>query len=111
MLQRFEHEKRELPEWDGDSSDDIWRAQVSFSKLLSGVSDEYLSLVGDGLKSDSESVRFYTAMALKDRGAVVAKPWLQTALLAEGKDLNRRILREALEACSKKRNFLNLFNR
>lgn len=111
MLQRFEQERRELPEWDGDSSDDIWRAQVTFSKLLSGVPDEYLSLVADGLKSNSESVRFYAALALKDRGATVAKPWLQTALLAEGKDLNRRVLREAIEACSKKRHFLNLFNR
>jgi hypothetical protein len=111
MLYQFEQERRALPEWDGDSSDDIWRAQVAFSKLLSGVPDEHLALVAEGLKSDSESVRFYTALALKDRGACVAKQWLQAALLAETRDLNRRILREAIDACSKKGGFLNFFKR
>lgn len=109
MLLQFERERRELPEWDGDSSDDIWRAQGMVSKLLSGVPDEHLSLVAEGLRSNSQSVRFYTAQALKDRGATVSKQWLQAALLAETRNLNRRILGEAIEACSKKRAFLNLF--
>jgi hypothetical protein len=109
LLLQFDRERRELPEWDGDSVDDIRRAQRNFSRLLSGVPDAHLPLVAEGLKSENESVRFYTALALRDRGAVAGKQWLQMALLVEEHELNRQMLREGIDVCSRKRCFHHFF--
>ena len=96
-LQRQEIEQ-ETP-WDGDATDNVHFAQEEiFSTLL--ASPIPASVIVGGLKSSFRGTRFWISLTLKERPDQSVAPAIQAALLGETDQLNQRMLKEALHACS-----------
>src|SRR5690606_27212422 len=63
-LDVLSRERDQLPEWDGDSQDDIARAQELYKRILAHVPTRYIADVAAGLKSPEWGTRIYVAGAL-----------------------------------------------
>lgn len=66
-LDTLAREKNALPEWDGDSQDDVSRAQFFFARVLAAVPDRYLEEVRRGLDSPDAQTRARVELALQWR--------------------------------------------
>ena len=102
-LDALDRERGEVPGWDGDASDDIWRMQRNFSRLLAAVAHRHPAEVSVGLGSLNPATRLWTALAIKAAPAAEFVDPLETALAAETDENTARALAEALEACGKPR--------
>ena len=90
--------ERETP-WDGDATDDVHFAQEEiFTTLV--ASPIQASVIASGLASSFRGTRFWISLALKERPGQSAVPAIQAAMQTETDQLNQRMLKEALEACS-----------
>ncbi|MDQ8183848.1 hypothetical protein [Pelagicoccus sp. SDUM812005] len=104
ILQRLDElgiEKENLPNWDGDSQDDIWRVQKGFSETLERLTDKYTSLIVRGLRSGVPDTTFWIAHTFwksPNKNAVEA---LTEYLKKDITELHRKIASDALEACRK----------
>jgi len=65
-LDELAKEKSELPQWDGDTHDDIGRAQELFARILASVPLELRTLVETGLTERSEETRTWLRLALSE---------------------------------------------
>lgn len=74
-LDKLAQEKDALPDWDGDSQDDVARAQSFFAHMLAAVPERYAEDVRCGLQSPELQTRIWVGLALdwreeipRDRG-------------------------------------------
>lgn len=95
---RQEHDAGE-ESWDGDASDDIWRAQVRYSKLLAKLVPRFPFQVAEALKSTYGHTRFWAAYAFDESPTKQAIVPLEEALKRETVKLNRTMLEKALIKC------------
>lgn len=63
-LDRLAREKAALPAWDGDSADDVSRAQQLHARLLQHVDAKYRADIERGLESGEEDTRRWVRLAL-----------------------------------------------
>lgn len=96
-LDALSRERDGLPDWDGDSQDDIARVQEQFKRILAHVPARYIEDVAAGLHSPEWGTRMYVAGALAEHGREVALPILRTALATEGDAVVRQILTRWIE--------------
>ncbi len=99
---REEHDAGE-DSWDGDASDDLWRAQVRYSKLLAQLVPRFPLQVAEALKSTHGHTRFWAAYAFNEVPIKKAIVPLKEALTRETETLNRTMIEKALTKCQKKR--------
>ena len=102
-LDALDRERSEVPGWDGDAGDDIWRMQRNFSRLLAAVAHRHPAEVSVGLGSLRPATRLWTALAIEAAPAAELVGPLETALAAETDENTARALAGALEACGKAR--------
>ena len=102
-LQELSEEKENIEEWDGDSQDDIWRAQKNFSELLQLLVGKYPKEVALGLKSHSQEARFWVANAFEKSPSPHVVADLAEYLLGEMPEWHRKTGAAALKACKAKR--------
>ncbi len=57
-------EKQAVPDWDGDTWDDIGHAQSLYASLLSRIADRFRVDVENGLASPHEQTRMWVRLAL-----------------------------------------------
>lgn len=93
-------ERDALPEWDGDSQDDIARTQELFKSILAHVPARYIEDVATGLDSPQWGTRMYVAGALAEHDRDTTLPILRNALAAEGDGVMRQILTRWIEHLS-----------
>ena len=60
--------KDELPDWDGDSRDDISRAQEFGAQLIAALPGHLRPLAKEGLSSRHEQTRMWVKLALDNSG-------------------------------------------
>lgn len=96
-LDELSRERDGLPEWDGDSQDDIARAQSMFRHVLAHVPPRYIDDVAAGLESPEWGTRAYVAGALAAHERDMALPLLRNALATEDDAVVRRILARTIE--------------
>lgn len=99
-LTQLADERDRLPAWDGDSADDIWRAEILFIRILNLLAERYLPMVLSGLDSPSSRVRCYVVQALKDQRDAMVRQRLQTLFQQETDELVLLSLRDALQSGS-----------
>lgn len=105
ILQRLDtlgKEKGNLPDWDGDSQDAIWRAQKGFSETLEKLTDKYTEQIALGLKSEVPDTTFWIAHAFWKSPSANAVQALTEYLHQEIGELHRKVASDALEACRKR---------
>lgn len=83
--------RAQTPDWDGDTNDDIAKAQLMFGQILGAVSPIYLDDIAQGLTSTEADTRFYVGYALAKHGQQ-ALPWLRQALERETNPVTRTTL-------------------
>lgn len=83
-----------------DELDDFWRAMTRLGSVIPYQARLYPAQVLEGLSHENRSVRFYVAHSLSKVPFRNARPKLQTALSVEPDSLTRRVLTEAITACS-----------
>lgn len=105
-LDALDAERDELPAWDGDAGDDVWRLQRNYARLLSAVARKHPAELCEGLGSPRRSTRLWTAQAMKDAPDAEFVAGLEAALSAERDEIAIRALSEALEACRKRPSLL-----
>ncbi len=88
-------ERAEVPEWDGDASADIGKAQETYAAILGQVDGALLPAVARGLNHTDAETRRWVVLALEKHGAP-ARPLLQAALKAETDEGLRQWMAEAL---------------
>ena len=91
-LDGLARDKQALPDWDGDASDDIYRAQSFFSQILGTVPKQHVPAVAGGLKSAFADTRLWVALALEVHGDQAALLPLAAALEREADPGNREML-------------------
>tara|TARA_Y100000815_G_C13333592_1_gene496969 strand:+ start:974 stop:1447 length:474 start_codon:yes stop_codon:yes gene_type:complete len=101
---REEHDAGE-DSWDGDASDDLWRAQVRYSKLLAQLAPRFPLQVAEALKSSHGYTRFWAAYAFEKAPTKKAIGPLKEALAHEAENINRTMIGKALTKCKKKKWF------
>uniref|UniRef100_UPI0025E4D29A hypothetical protein n=1 Tax=Sulfurovum sp. TaxID=1969726 RepID=UPI0025E4D29A len=101
-LDALSSEKTEVEEWDGDTQDDIWRAQSGFSELLENILPNYASDICKGLESKYTDTRFYICYALSNSPSAEAVDPLSEYMKSEMSEEHRDIVLSALKACKKK---------
>jgi len=67
-LDQLAEEKAALPAWDGDSQDDISKAQELFALILAALPGELQPLVLEGLEQRSPETRAWLGLALGRNG-------------------------------------------
>jgi hypothetical protein len=82
-LDELSREGDALPEWDGDSQDDIARARETLHRILARVPGRYIEIVASGLHSPEWRTRVHIAMALAGHDRTTALPSLRDALARE----------------------------
>ena len=90
-----------IEEWDGETRDDIWRAQKGFSELLEQLTAHYPTEIAHGLKSNSATTRFWVAHAFSRAPTSNARPELEQALRTEDSELTRSVLISAIASSMK----------
>ena len=96
-LDTLSRERDALPEWDGDSQDDIARAQSLFRHILACVPARHIGVVAAGLGSPEWGTRIHVAAALAEHEREAALPSLRDALAAEGDETVRHALTQTIE--------------
>ncbi|MGV3652407.1 MAG: hypothetical protein ACO1OK_13365 [Devosia sp.] len=81
-----------LPEWDGDSNDDIAQAQEMLHSILARVADCYVETVAKGLSSPQWWTRVHVAAALAGHDRAIALPILRDALAREQDETARQLI-------------------
>ncbi|GHA67581.1 hypothetical protein GCM10009007_05300 [Formosimonas limnophila] len=99
---REEHDAGE-DSWDGDTSDDLWRAQVRYGKLLVQLIPRFPLQVAEVLKSNHGHTRFWAAYAFNEVPIKKAIAPLKVALTRETEKLNRTMIEKALTKCLRKK--------
>ena len=95
-LDELSREGDALPEWDGDSQDDIARAREMLHGILARVARRYVEIVASGLRSPEWRTRVHIAMALAGHDHAVALPILRGALAREENETARQLIAMAL---------------
>lgn len=95
-LDDLSRERDALPDWDGDSHDDIARAQESLHAILASVPARYTGIVACGLQSSEWGTRVHIAMALARHDQATALPILREALAREENETARQLIAMAL---------------
>lgn len=98
-LDQLCEDKRNIENWDGDASDDIWKAQYNFSQLLEKLTPEYPKQVVAGLKSHEEGTRFWVAHAFTQSPNAYVVSELQDYLRGSMVEHHKEVAVAALEAC------------
>lgn len=106
-LDRLAAERRKLPEWDGDASDDLWRVQKGLSELLGILIARFPAEVAASLVSKEEETRTWGARAMNANPSAELIVPLKEALALEQEPLAAKVMKSALSACRKKRNWLS----
>lgn len=83
LLDSFALELSQVPEWDGDTQDDIAAAQHLFATVLALVPPEFTPDIVAGLKSPHPHTRARVAYALEQRPSSEALSGLVEALQSE----------------------------
>jgi hypothetical protein len=83
-----------------DDLDDFWRAMTRLGSVIPYQARLYPSQVLEGLSHENRSVRFYVAHSLSKVPFRKALPKLHKALSMESDTLTRRVLTEAVTACT-----------
>lgn len=96
-LDDLSRERDALPSWDGDSQDDIARAQETLQRILARVPARYIEDVAAGLESPEWGTRVYVAGALAGHERDTALPILRAALATEGDAVVREMLKRWIE--------------
>lgn len=96
-LDYLSRERDALPDWDGDSQDDIASAQEMFQHILAHAPARYIEDVAAGLESTEWGTRMYVAGALAEHERDTALPILRNALAAEGEAVVRHMLAMRIE--------------
>lgn len=91
-LDALSRERDELPDWDGDSRDDIARTQELFQRILAHVPARYIEDVAAGLESPQWGTRVYVAGALAGHERAIALPILRHALAREKDETARQLI-------------------
>ena len=91
-LDALSRERDELPDWDGDSRDDIARTQELFQRILAHVPARYIEDVAAGLESPQWGTRVYVAGALAGHERAIALPILRHALAREKNETARQLI-------------------
>lgn len=91
-LDELARERDALPDWDGDSQDDIAKAQEVLRDILASVPDRYIEAVAGGLHSPEWGTRVHVALALARHDHASALPILRAALMRETDETARRIV-------------------
>ena len=91
-LDALSRERDELPDWDGDSRDDIARTQELFQRILAHVPARYIEDVAAGLESPQWGTRVYVAGALAGHERETALPILRDALAREKDETARQLI-------------------
>jgi len=89
-------ERDRLPEWDGDTSDDIWQAQRTFQHILANIPPVHAAHVTAGLRSPRTETRMIVALALSHLDHETVAPALRAALDTDPDSGVRSILATAL---------------
>ncbi len=63
-LDQFARDRAALPDWDGDSQDDVAQMQSFYARLLSRVDPRYRDDIARGLESDEAETRAWVRLAL-----------------------------------------------
>lgn len=95
ILDDLSRNRAALPAWDGDSYDDIGKAQAMYVHILGTVGAGHLAAVADGLRSGSWDTRGWVTLALERHGAP-ALPALHAARDAETDANTRQFMTEAV---------------
>lgn len=95
-LDDLARERDALPEWDGDSQDDIAKAQEMLHGILASVPDRYIGIVAGGLHSPEWGTRVHIARALAGQDHATALPILREALTRETDETARQLIAMAL---------------
>ena len=95
ILDGLSAERAALPAWDGDTSDDIARAQSAYATILGHVPPACLPAVAAGLASPSADSRRWLALALEAIGPI-ALPTLRAACDAEQDATTRQYMTKAV---------------
>lgn len=101
-LDALARQRADLPEWDGDTQDDIAAAQSLFKGILSCVPARYIADVAAGLRSPEEFNRAYVALALAGHERDAVRPFLDRALASETVEVVRIALQNAIEQLGSK---------
>lgn len=91
-LDELSRERDGLPDWDGDSRDDIARTQELFKCILAHVPARYILDVAAGLESPQWGTRVYVAGALAEHEHETALPILRDALAREEDESARQLI-------------------
>lgn len=83
--------RAETPDWDGDTNDDIAKAQLMFGQILGAVPSHYLDDIAKGFSSDQSDTRFYVGYGMAKHGKA-ALPWLTRAIQNESDLVTRTTL-------------------
>jgi hypothetical protein len=67
-LDQLAREKSETPSWDGDTQDDITRAQHLLARLLAFVPTPLAEYVTDSVAIATDQTRDWVTLALRERG-------------------------------------------
>ncbi len=105
-LNRFQIEKENVEDWDGDSQDDCWRLQKDYSKLLAQLTTAFPEEVASGLKSECLETRFWVAYALSEAPTPKAVALINEYLETKMPKHHRSTAEKALKACKSKVGFL-----
>ena len=95
ILDDLSQEKEALPAWDGDSGDDIARAQAMYAGILGHVPAACRDGVARGLASRSPDTRRWLALALEAIGPATLT-CLRAARDAEPDDHTRQFMTEVV---------------
>ena len=95
-LDELSRKRDALPDWDGDSNDDIAKAQEMRQSILARVPDRYVEFVTRGLSSPHWWTRVHVAAALAGHDRAVALPILRDALAREKDEAARQLIAKSL---------------
>ena len=99
-LTQLADERDRLPAWDGDSADDIWQAEMQFTRVLSLLAHRFLQAVLSGLDSPAPRVRCWAVRALKGQPDALVRQRLQRLFQQETDELVLLMLRDVLQSGS-----------
>ena len=97
-MAREEHDASE-ESWNGDASDDLWRAQMRYAGLLDLVASRFPLDVAKGLRSAQRHTRFWVAYTFEKKPNRCVVPMLTEAAMLETAEPNKSTVRKALKRC------------
>lgn len=110
-LDKLSLEKAVTDAADGDSTDNIWRAQNGYSELLAKILPRFVDEVCAGLKSDQKDTGFFIVNALLKSPTNKAIPYIEEYLKNDLSDPHRKVAEDALKKCKSKRSLIHKLRR